>query len=250
MTIACSQPATETDFSNQLNSVQTESAEAEFRTNNEFIYIDKFLPNCLLHAMQESLPQLEPYVHRSFIPKHKKGGSVSRFDLKDHAPIFSSIYTSTSLTNFLSSLVGKPLTCCPMTDPHAYALYSYDQEGDHVGFHYDTSYYKGSRYTCLIGLVDDSCCALEYELFSKDGLKATEKYSKNISPGSLVFFNGDNIRHRVTPAKSGDKRIVLTLEYLTDPSISTFGYFYGQLKDAFAYFGVGKTLTRLLKKPQ
>jgi hypothetical protein len=250
MTITSYKSAAAIDPLNRLSSIQANSSQTEFRTNDEFMQIDNFLPHSLLCSMQESLPQLEPYIHRSFIPKHKKGGSISRFDLAQNAPIFSSIYTSASLKSFLSSVVGKSLLYCPENDPHAYALYSYDREGDHIGFHYDKSYYRGSRYTCLIGLVDDSCCALEYELFSKDDCKETVMHSTKISPGSLVFFNGDNIRHRVTPAKPQDKRTILTLEYLTDSSISNFGHFYGQLKDAFAYFGVGKTLARLLKKPQ
>ena len=35
-------------------------------------------------------------------------------------------------------------------------LYYYTEAGDHIGYHYDTSYYKGSRYTILMGLVDKS----------------------------------------------------------------------------------------------
>jgi hypothetical protein len=250
MTIDSPKPTAETVLSRQLNNIKSQSAHADFQENDGLIYIENFLPKSLLHPMLESLPKLEPYIHRSFIPKHKKGGSVSRFDLDQHAPIFSFLYTSVSLTNFLSSIIGEPLLPCPKNDPHAYALYSYDQEGDHIGFHYDKSYYKGSRYTCLIGLVEESCCVLEYELFKKNILKETEMHSKQISPGSLILFNGDNIRHRVTPASAGDKRVVLTLEYLTDRRISRFGYVYGQLKDAFVYFGLRKTLRRLLKNSQ
>ena len=119
MTIASYKSAAANDPLDRLSGIQANSSQTEFRTNDEFMQIDNFLPHSLLNSMQESLPQLEPYIHRSFIPKHKKGGSISRFDLEQNAPIFSSIYTSASLTNFLSSIVGISLVYCPEYDPHA-----------------------------------------------------------------------------------------------------------------------------------
>jgi hypothetical protein len=50
--------------------------------------------------------------------------------------------------------VQAKLSLCPENDPHSCALYYYTEPGDHIGFHYDTSYYKGARYTILMGLVD------------------------------------------------------------------------------------------------
>ena len=43
------------------------------------------------------------------------------------------------------------LHLCPDEDPHACALYFYTEAGDHMGYHYDTSYYTGARYTVLFG---------------------------------------------------------------------------------------------------
>ena len=47
---------------------------------------------------------------------------------------------------------GEPVQPSPAQDPHAYALYFYTRPGDHIGWHYDTSYYAGRRYTLLLGL--------------------------------------------------------------------------------------------------
>ncbi len=42
-------------------------------------------------------------------------------------------------------LVDAPLMLCPENDPRSCTL-SYDKEpGDHIGFHYDTSYYQGKH---------------------------------------------------------------------------------------------------------
>lgn len=45
---------------------------------------------------------------------------------------------------------------CPEDDPHACALYYYTKSGDHIGFHYDTSYYNRARYTAVTTLVRQS----------------------------------------------------------------------------------------------
>ena len=59
-------------------------------------------------------------------------------------------------------------SCRRPHDPHAYALYFYTRPGDHIGWHYDTSYYAGRRYTLLIGVIDDSTCRLDYQLHTRE----------------------------------------------------------------------------------
>jgi choline kinase len=44
-------------------------------------------------------------------------------------------------------VAGERLHASPSGDPHAYALYFYTEPGDHIGWHYHTSYYAGRRYT-------------------------------------------------------------------------------------------------------
>src|SRR5258705_10761506 len=55
----------------------------------------------------------------------------------------------------------------PDDDPHAYALYFYTRAGDHIGWHYDTSYYAGRRYTLLLGVIEESSCRLDYQLHTR-----------------------------------------------------------------------------------
>lgn len=121
--------------------------------------------------------------------------------------------------------------------PHTYALYYYTEAGDHIGWHYDTSYYRGKRYTVLFGLEDRSACRLEVELYTKDAARETEPLSLALAPGAFVVFDGDRVRHRVTPAEAGDRRVALTLEYVTDPGMHPWWRFVSNMKDALAYFG-------------
>ena len=217
---------------------------AEFEANGEFIAIADFLPAAELAPLLDALPALEPRVHRNFIPGHKKGGSISRYDLDAHAPAYAEFYRSAALKEFLETLCGHALLPCPPDDPHTYALYYYTEGGDHIGWHYDTSYYKGARYTVLLGLVDDSSCRLEYELFRDDEQHATVSGGTALAPGLLVVFNGDKLWHRVTPAKPGERRVALTLEYVTTLGMHPLRRFMSNMKDAVAYFGFRQVFSR------
>ena len=52
-----------------------------------------------------------------------------------------------------------------------------------------------------------------------------------------MFFDGDTLRHRITPLAAGERRVSLTFEYLTDPRMHRWGRFVSKMKDAVAYFG-------------
>jgi hypothetical protein len=116
-------------------------------------------------------------------------------------------------------------------------LYYYTEPGDHIQYHYDTSYYQGKRYTVLIGLVDRSSSRLEYQLYRDNPQREVETHSLALTPGTLVLFNGDKLYHRVTPLGENEQRIALTLEYVTDPHMSRLNRFVSNMKDAIAYFG-------------
>jgi len=157
----------------------------------------------------------------------------------EKAPRFLDLYRSGAFLEFLSRLVRAKLSLCPENDPHSCALYYYTEPGDHIGFHYDTSYYKGARYTILMGLVDKSTqCKLVCELFKDDPVKPPRHLELITQPGDLVIFNGDKLWHSVTPLGEGEERIALTMEYVTDPDMGTFKRLYSNLKDSIAYFGL------------
>ena len=238
MTSTASTESTPFDLlAEQLAALDMSAFSAEFSANDEFIAIPNALSERALAPLLADLPQLEPRVHRNFIPGHKKGGSISRYELDAHAPSFPAFYRSVALRAFLEGLCGRPLMHCPPDDPHTYALYYYTEAGDHIGFHYDTSYYKGARYTVLLGLVDRSSCRLEYELFRGHAERAPVAGAVAITPGMLVVFNGDKLWHRVTLSQTGERRVVLTLEYVTSLGMHPLRRFISNMKDAIAYFG-------------
>ena len=219
---------------------------------NEFLYLPEFLPRAVVEELL--VPQAQSVksdLNRNYIPGHKKGGSVSYYTVIEKAPRFVDLYRSDSFINFLSRLTEAKLMWCPDNDPHACALYYYTEPGDHIGFHYDTSYYKGARYTVLMGLVDRSeQCRLVYELYKDDPARQPKRMELVTAPGDLIVFNGDKLWHAVTPLGEREERIVLTLEYVTNPEMGPFKRLYSNLKDSFAYFGLRTVFKRTFSIPR
>jgi hypothetical protein len=212
---------------------------AEYWAQDEFLVIPGFLPAAALAPLRDDGRRLEPDLNRNYIPRHKKGGSVSHFAIADEGPALLAFYHSEGFRRFLSGLVRAPLQLCPDEDPHACALYFYTEPGDHMGYHYDTSYYKGARYTVLFGLVQESSSRLLCRLHTRQAGREPIDLTVATLPGTMVIFNCDKVYHGVSPSREGDRRVVFTMEYVTSREMGRAQRLFSNLKDAFAYFGVG-----------
>ncbi|MFQ5678243.1 MAG: 2OG-Fe(II) oxygenase [Gemmatimonadota bacterium] len=227
-----------------ISRLDVHALRARFLEQGELLVQEEFLPETVLKAILEELPGLRGAVHRNYVPRVKKGGSVSRHQLDRLAPIIPDLYRVPAFREFLEQLTGETLLDCPDGDPHAYALYYYTEPGDHIGWHYDVSYYRGKRYTLLLGLVDRSGCRLECELHRADRKRASRFLSLALAPGMLVFFNGDTVWHRVTPLGEGEERVCLSLEFVTDQRMTLWHRFVSDMKDSIAYFGFRQVFRR------
>jgi hypothetical protein len=230
----------------RLDSLDLRSLRGEYAAQGSFLYVDDFLPAELTAQLIAAVSAVEGSINRNYLPGHKQGGSVSRHAIDRRAPVIAELYRSAALLNWLEQLTGERLQLSPPDDPHAYALYFYTRPGDHIGWHYDTSYYAGRRYTLLLGLIDDSSCRLDYQLHTREKAAPVVSGSLKIAPGGLVVFNGDALRHRITPSLPGETRVSLTFEYVTDPRMHPWWRLISNMKDAFAYFGFRQVFHRLL----
>jgi hypothetical protein len=217
---------------------------AQFTAQGSFLYLEQFLPPAVTDRLIAAVAAVEGSVNRNYLPRHKQGGSVSRHTLDALAPFIAALYRSRALQSWLAAVAGEPLQMSPADDAHAYAFYFYTRAGDHIGWHYDTSYYHGRRYTVLLGVIDDSSCRLEYELHTRDPAVENVSGSLKYPPGSLVFFDGDRLKHRITPSLAGERRVSLTLEYVTDQRMSAGWRLISNFKDAIAYFGLRQVFRR------
>ena len=209
-----------------------------YNEQDEFVIVENFLPREVMEAWEAQLPALVPNIHRNYLPGHKKGGSVAYDTVRAVAPAITSVYHSPELLGFLRRLVGADMNECPPDDPHRCAFYAYTEEGDHMGFHYDTSYYKDRRWTLLVGFKDDSSSRLVCHLHTKNAGHEVEKLELQMTPGMLVLFNGDKVYHAVTPTKEGETRYVISMQFVTSGDMNPFMRFISNMKDAVAYFGL------------
>jgi hypothetical protein len=220
-----------------LARVDVEDVRARYRAQGEFVYLERWLPSALVERMVAEVERVRPAINRNYIPRHKKGGSVSFYTLVEQAPSIVALYRDPAFIEFLATLTGQRLQPCPASDPHSCALYFYTEPGDHIGFHFDTSYYRGARYTVLLGLIERSSSRLVCQLFKRDPQRTPVELQLATHPGTLIVFNGDALWHAVTPLGEDEERVSLTLEYVTDPSMHPVKRLFSNLKDAFAYFG-------------
>ena len=221
-----------------MGRLDTQSLRGEFVRQGAFLYLADFLTPDVTAQLVSAVAAVEPAINRNYLPGHKQGGSVSRHTIDQLAPYIGELYRSPALISVLEQLAGERLQLSPADDPHAYALYFYTRPGDHIGWHYDTSYYAGRRYTVLLGVLDQSSCRLDYELHTRENGVPVVPGSVQIAPGGLVFFDGDKLRHRITPLGENEKRVSLTFEYVTDQSMHPWWRLISNLKDAVAYFGL------------
>jgi hypothetical protein len=231
-------PTFTTEVDAAIDRLDAAALEREYWAQDEFLFIEQFLPASVIGPLLDDVRRLEPGLNRNFIPRHKKGGSVSHYAIAEDGPALLAFYRSERFRRFLSGLVRADLKLCPDDDPHACALYFYTEAGDHMGYHYDTSYYKGARYTVLFGLVQDSSSRLKCRLHTRQPGRAPVDLEVATHPGSMVIFNGDKVYHGVSPSRAGDRRVVYTMEYVTSQEMGRAKRIFSNLKDAFADFGI------------
>jgi hypothetical protein len=208
-----------------------------YLAQDEFVVVEDFLPAEVLQQWDLQFEQLRPHIHRNFIPKHKKGGSVAYAFVRQIAPAMTEVYHAPDFIGFLQHIVGARIRECPDSDPHRCALYSYTEEGDHIGWHYDTSYYKDRRWTVLAGFQDRSSSKLLCHLHTRNKGHEVVKLELQVKPGTLVIFNGDKVWHSVTPILAGESRHIISMQYVTSADMNPFMRFVSNMKDAIAYFG-------------
>ena len=230
-----------------VREVDQASLSQAYWDQSECLILDRFIPKKIINPCLTEVELLRKNIYRNYVPGHKQGGSVSSFAIANESAesAIVSLYRSPALRRFLSQIVKEELLLCPDNDPHSYALYYYTQPGDHIGYHFDRSYYKGKRYTVLMGLIERSeQCRLVAHLRQPGTKDEVKEQPIPLDPGSLVIFNGDNLWHAVTPLGCREERIVLTMQYVTNQDMGPVHRAFSNLKDVFAYFGPAALLHR------
>jgi hypothetical protein len=174
---------------------------------------------------------------RSFVPAHKKGGTIAYENLIAAAPTIVGLYHCHPFQALLSRLVGVPLGPTPIFDQSSLSLLFYDRPGDHIGWHYDHNFYRGRHFTVLLALVNTGSAAGGLSHATLRARLGDREIAVATAPNTLVVFEGARVRHVVTPLLEGERRLILSMTYCADPRSSWWQGCSRRLKDT-AYFGL------------
>ncbi len=174
---------------------------------------------------------------RSYLPAHKKGGTVAYSTLREKAPLLTELYVSSRIRAIASEITGETLLPTPLHDESSCSVLFYEKPGDHIGWHYDHNFYRGRHFTVLIPMVNRSA---DGSGLSAARLMVKEKTAEReiaTPPNRLIIFEGARVLHKVTPIAEGERRIVWSMTYCTDPRNSAFQGIARRVKDT-AFFGL------------
>jgi hypothetical protein len=105
---------------------------------------------------------------------------------------------------------------------------------DHIGWHFDHNFYRGRHFTVLLPVESQgSASGLSHAtLMFKDGGERVIA----TPPNTLIVFEGARVLHKVTPIRDGERRVVISMTYCTDPRNARWQGLARRVKDV-AFFG-------------
>ncbi len=216
-------------FVTTLDTIETPSFAGRLATLDHVLTADAF---ARIAAEVNALIETE----RSYLPTHKKGGTVAYSVLREKVPALVSHYRSAAMCRLVSRIVGAEVQPTPLHDESSCSVLFYEKPGDHINWHYDHNFYRGSHFTVLIPVVnrggDGGLSAAR--LLAKQGGRDVEVATP---PNRLILFEGAKVRHKVTPIGEGERRAVWSMTYCTDPRNSAFQGVARRVKDT-AFFGL------------
>jgi hypothetical protein len=218
-----------------LRSPDPQQAAADF-ARDALARVGPVLAADSLAALAEECRANLSRAERSYIPTHKKGGTLSYERVHLFAPRSLAFYHSPELRAWVSQVVGQPVVPTADHDQSSCSILYYDQPGDHIHWHFDHNFYPGRHFTVLLSVVNRAgelgVSSGTLERRDADGQAVPVDTSEN----ALVVFEGKRVRHRASPVEAGQTRIMLSMTFGTNPRIGWGWEMLRRVKDT-AYFG-------------
>src|ERR1700676_5318625 len=174
---------------------------------------------------------------RSFVPTHKQGGTVAYETLIASAPTIVACYHAAGLQELISRLVETRVHPTPIYDQSSLSVLFYNKPGDHIGWHYDHNFYRGRHFTVLLAIHNAGRAAQGLSHAVLEARLPGREIALSPAANTLVVFEGARVRHKVTPIHDGERRLVLSMTYCTDPRSTWWQGWSRRLKDT-AFFGL------------
>jgi hypothetical protein len=201
----------------------------EFREQDELVLVRDAVPGDRMAALRRDAERLAPTATRMYVPLVRRGGTVGGRRLRSEAPALAALYGE--LREVAEQLVARPLYEKDADDDHGIVLYCY-REGDFMASHFDRcGDAPFGSYSVTVGIVDDSSSRLACKISRGRTLALATV------PGSVTIYNGSRVAHAVTPLGRGERRIVLSGSYRTQPQPDRVPHLVQRVTEGFLYFG-------------
>src|SRR5262249_33692303 len=109
------------------------------------------LPAAAFATLRDDISRLVE-AERSYLPTHKKGGTVAYETLCQKAPAVVGLYLARDFQKLVSDIIGTSVVPTPLHDQSSCSVLFYDRPGDHIGWHYDHNFYRGRHFTVLLAI--------------------------------------------------------------------------------------------------
>jgi hypothetical protein len=204
--------------------------------DQRFVALADFLPADRFTELRHEVERLTS-PERSYVPAHKKGGTIAYETLIRRAPAIVGFYHSEAMQRFVSQIVGVAVRPTPLHDQSSLSVLIYDRPGDHIGWHYDYNFYRGRHFTLLLPVVNTGS--------GEGGLSHAQLAAKldgvevpvATPPNTLVLFEGAKVLHKVAPIIEAERRIVISMTYCADPRAHLAQSAARRVKDT-AFYGL------------
>ena len=198
--------------------------------------IENFLSPESLAELRAECSANRGRAERSYVPGHKKGGTLSYENIHRLAPACLAFYHSPALRQWLSDLIGEQVYPTADHDQSSCSILYYNREGDHIGWHYDHNFYKGRHFTVLLSVVnrgrEGGLSRARLLQQHSDGKTVEWDTGENV----LVVFEGARIRHQATALGPDEERIMLSMTLSTEPLVDPMKELVRRIKDT-AFYG-------------
>lgn len=174
---------------------------------------------------------------RSYVPTHKKGGTIAYETLCRQAPHIVAFYQSPNFHALISRIVGAPVVPTPLHDQSSCSVLVYERPGDHIGWHYDHNFYKGRHFTVLLAVVNRNAAGTGLSAARLSARIGGVDREIPTPPNQLVVFEGAHVLHKASPIGEGERRVLVSMTFATDPRNSMLQGIARRIKDT-AFFGI------------
>ena len=154
--------------------------------------------------------------------KHQK--NISYNELKKEVPDIDDWYES--LSSVLSPYIDETLKVVPKDIKTRICLVVYEKEGDYIDWHFDTNHYNGRFFTLLIPISTEATCG---NYVYKDHNEKEEIIE--VEKSQAIFFEGDKVYHRGKELCANQRRVILSLTFVTDDSMNVWNYCLHKVKE-------------------